>query len=254
MKVSYPTPAARISTYVKTILVIENDHVVSPFELPLFANGTPTLLFTTAVGTLGGNKHHLTLFGQTVLPQQLLINTDFKLIAYFLRPFALSALFDVSAFELTDRPIALDMLTGQKGLQERLLNAATTDRLLQLIDEYLYDKIVAVKQEDKRLIYAAEKISGSTDKNILTAVQRDLYMTERTFQRLFEQNIGVSPNLLRRISQFNRALLQINKGNFQNLSAVAHYHGYADQSHFIRTFKEFTGLTPSEYLGALPVT
>jgi len=31
------------------------------------------------------------------------------------------------------------------------------------------------------------------------------------------------------------------------LSDVAYENGYADQSHFIRSFREFTGYTPSQY-------
>ncbi|WP_448702877.1 helix-turn-helix domain-containing protein [Mucilaginibacter sp. AW1-3] len=248
----YPIPAARLSSYVRAILVIENEQLQSPFVLPLFANGTPTLLFTTAAGRMGGNEHYLTLFGQTVLPQQLLIADNFKLIAYFLQPYALSTLFNISALELTDKPIALNMLTGRSELQEQLLNAAATNQLLQLIDDYLYSKITAIRREDKRLIYASERISSTSDKHILTTVQHELHMTERTFQRLFEQHIGVSPNQFRRIWQFNQAFGQINNGNFRDLSAVAYHHGYADQSHFIRTFKKFTQLTPSAYLRSRP--
>ena len=31
-------------------------------------------------------------------------------------------------------------------------------------------------------------------------------------------------------------------------SEIAYRHGYADQSHFNREFREFSGLTPSQYL------
>ena len=253
MKIIYPAPSAKVSAYVKAILVIENEEVFSPFILPLFPNGTPTLLFTTAAGWMEGSEYHLTLFGQTVLPRQMLIGNNFKLVAYFLQPYALGNLFNISASELTDHPIALDILTGRSDLQERLLNTASTDQILQLIDKFLYDKITAIRLEDKRLTYASEKISRSADKNILTTLQQELYMTERTFQRLFEHNIGISPNLFRRISQFNRVFRQINEGNFQDLSTVAYQYGYADQSHFNRAFKEFTNLTPSTYLRARPV-
>jgi len=35
---------------------------------------------------------------------------------------------------------------------------------------------------------------------------------------------------------------------FQNLSDIAYDNDYADQSHYIRAFKEFTNITPKEYL------
>ena len=252
MRISYPIPSARISSYVKSILVIENKQVTTPFMLPLFPNGTPTLLFTTAAGSLGPDKYNLVLFGQTVSPRQMLIDNDFKLIAYFLQPYALGALFNVPACELTDHPVSLDMFTGGLKLQEHLLNTADTDQLLRLIDDYLYSKIRVAGHEDKRIIYAAEKISRISDRSVLAAVQRELCMTERTFERLFDKYIGISPNQFRRINQFNNAFKHINSRTFSDLSMIAHRYGYADQSHFIRAFKEFTYLTPTSYLSQRP--
>lgn len=253
MEVIYAAPSARISDYVRGILIINNEQGITPFTLPLFANGTPTLLFTTAPGRIGQNQNHLTLFGQTVAPQQLLVGGKFMLIAYFLEPYALSALFNLPAFILTDKPIELgDLASDSPQLQELLLNVGTTELRLQLIDEYLFKKIEAVKMRDDRLAYAAKKIFLTPNNGILTAVQQELHITERTFQRLFEQYIGVSPNLFRRINQFNQAFGQINKGHFHNLSSVAYQHGYADQSHLNRAFKEFTDMTPVAYLQTRP--
>ena len=253
MKVFYPIPAERIASYIQSILVIEGTPATTPFQMPLFANGTPALLFSTAITQIGVSRQNLTLFGQTVIPGQLLIEHDFKMVAYFLKPYTLGSLFNISAFELTDQPIGLDLLTGKSELQEQLLNAATTARILQLIDDYLFGKIRTIRIEDRRLNYAAEKIARMSDKNILSALQQELYITERTFQRMFERNIGLSPNLFRRVNQFNRAFRQINEASFRDLSSVAYQNGYADQSHFIRTFKEFTHFTPSGYLQARPM-
>ncbi|HEX6428081.1 MAG TPA: AraC family transcriptional regulator, partial [Niastella sp.] len=52
----------------------------------------------------------------------------------------------------------------------------------------------------------------------------------------------------RRIWQFNNAFQQLNNRQFNKLTDIAFANGYADQSHYIRAFKEFTGITPKEYL------
>nr|WP_294945993.1 AraC family transcriptional regulator [uncultured Mucilaginibacter sp.] len=252
MKVTYAKPAARTAPYVEAILAIEYGEVFSPFVLPVFANGMPTLLFSTAKGTIGEHTNHLTLFGQTIQPQQLVIKNSFKLIAYFLKPYALGVLFNIPANELTDFPIALNLLNGQSGLEERLLNAVTTDELMQLIDDYLFGRAAAIKQADARITHACKRISNTSNPEILTTVRQELYVTERTFQRMFEKHIGVSPNVFRRINQFNKAFQQLNGSNLPDLSFISHHHGYADQSHFIRAFKEFTNLTPTDYLRIRP--
>ncbi|WP_205511017.1 helix-turn-helix domain-containing protein [Longitalea arenae] len=250
MKVSNLVPCEKISNYVDRILVIEDVLVTNPFTLPLYANGAPTLLFQTARGLIKNNTNNLTLFGQTVFPETLTIRDNFTLIAYFFKPFALFALFGVSARELTDNPIDLNLLPASKTgqLQERLLNATTTSAMLDLLNEYVFSLITKSTVDSKLIRFATQAIVQNASKDALIKVQKELYITERSFQRLFERNIGVAPSLFRRIWQFNNAFQQLNNRRFNKLTDIAFAHGYADQSHFIRSFKEFTGITPKEYL------
>src|SRR3546814_10065421 len=82
---------------------------------------------------------NLTLFGQTVFPRTLTIRDSFTLIAYFFSPTALNALFGVPANELTDHPVALNLLEPKvtMELKERLLNAESTAEMLSLLDNYI---------------------------------------------------------------------------------------------------------------------
>lgn len=250
MKVGYPKPSDKVSEFVQDILIIENFQVTTPFTLPLFANGKPTLLFQTAKGQIQNSTNHLTLFGQTLFPDTLTIKDNFTLIAYFFKPYALPILFGIKAKELTDKPINLNLLspTITQSLQEQLLNAHTIYEMLALIDHYIYKLITKIKCDIKILQYATSKISAKPVKDILVETQEELAMTERTFQRLFANHIGISPNQYRRIVQFDAAFKQLNKREFRQLSDIAFDNNYADQSHFIRTFKEFTNLVPKEYL------
>src|SRR5262245_6877124 len=106
MKARNILPDKKIADYTDRILIIENNKVTTPFVLPLYANGVPTLLFKSVKGKIGNNNaNHITLFGQTVLPETLALNEEFTLIAYFFKPYTLISLFGVQAQELTDRPI-----------------------------------------------------------------------------------------------------------------------------------------------------
>ncbi|GEP96987.1 helix-turn-helix domain-containing protein [Chitinophaga cymbidii] len=250
MKATYLPPAPGIAEYVQEILVIEHFRVTTPFVLPLFPNGMPTLLFQTAKGKIGNATNNLTLFGQTVFPDTLTISEHFTLIAYFFKPYALNALFGVSAQELTDSPVDLNLLPAsvRTGLQEQLLNASSSSEMISLLDNYIFRLTTKIKTDMRVIRYAVEKIAGAPSKKNLVEVQQDLYMTGRTFQRLFEKNIGIIPTQFRRISQFNAAFRQLNTRRFKSLTDISYSNGYADQSHFIRAFKEFTSMTPSQYL------
>ena len=250
MKSLYLHPAPCIAEYVHELLVIENFQVTTPFALPLFANGMPTLLFQTAKGRIGNSTNYLTLFGQTVFPDTLTVDENFTLIAYFFKPYALNSLFGVSAQELTDNPIELNVLPAsiRTGLQELLLNASSSTEMVGILDRYIYSLVTKIKTDTRIMQYAVEKIAAEPSKKNLAAIQSELCMTGRTFQRLFEKTIGIIPTRYRRIRQFNAAFRQLNSRQFTNLTALSYSNGYSDQSHFIRAFKEFTSLTPGEYL------
>ena len=250
MKVFYLNPADRISAYVQEILILEDHSIMAPYSLPLFANGMPTLVFQTRKGKIKNSHNYLTLFGQTVVPDTLTMNDHFTLIAYFLKPYTLISLFGISAQELTDSPIDLGLLAScdATALQEELLNADSTDAMIFLLDEYLFGLSTKIKSDTRLIQYATNRIGQNPCTEILKKVQSELCLTERTFQRMFHKNVGISPNQFRRICQFNNAFRQLNRERHKSLTEIAFHNCYADQSHYIRAFKEFTNITPLEYL------
>jgi AraC-like DNA-binding protein len=252
MRVKNLKPNIQIAEYVERLLVIENSPSNDSFSLPLFANGSPTLLFISPKAVMGNKAaSHLTLFGQTLFPDTLTFSGVFILIAYFFKPYSLNSVFGVMAPELTDSPVDLCLVLPKKtaALEIQLLNAGSTKLKLALLDKFIAGLIADARCDCAGIRYAANRIAGQPTPEILGRVQNELHVTERTFQRMFEKNIGISPNLYRRVSQFNSAFQQLNKRNFSKLSDLAFHNGYADQSHFVRAFKEFTHLLPTEYLG-----
>jgi hypothetical protein len=111
MEVQNIAPNFYIASHVDRILVLENKGFSQPFTLPLYANGVPTLLYISVQGKVGERKaNHLTLFGQTVLPEKLTLTEDFMLIAYFFKPYCLLPLFGIEGHELTDNPLDVELI------------------------------------------------------------------------------------------------------------------------------------------------
>ena len=252
MKTRHILPDKRIASFVDRILVIEKSQIITPFILPLYPNGVPTILFKSVKGKIGDKKvGHLTLFGQTVSPEFLSLSDDFVLIAYFFKPYTLMSLFGIQANEITDKPVDLNLiLAGRSKIpEERLLNANDVDVMIKLLDDFIFGLLSTQKTECELMKVASIEIAENPTKEALIRVQQKLHITERTFQRMFEKNIGIAPNLYRRICQFNSAFNLLNDQRWrQKLTDIAYENGYADQSHYTRSFKEFTGITPTEYL------
>ena len=57
----------------------------------------------------------------------------------------------------------------------------------------------------------------------------------------------MSPKLFSRICRFQSSLQQLRDNDYTKLSDIAFEHEFADQSHFIRTFREFAGFSPFQY-------
>ena len=74
----------------------------------------------------------------------------------------------------------------------------------------------------------------------------ELGVAERTFARLCLKVFGFSPKRLLRRQRFLRTLADIGDRLDQPLSTLLDG-GYYDQSHFIREFKAYMGMTPLAY-------
>lgn len=76
-------------------------------------------------------------------------------------------------------------------------------------------------------------------------------LSNRQFERVFKNRIGLSPKFFSRLVRFSRAwAIKESKPDIPWLS-LAHKCGYFDQMHFIRDFHEFTGANPSQIAAAL---
>jgi AraC-like DNA-binding protein len=72
----------------------------------------------------------------------------------------------------------------------------------------------------------------------------------RQLQRLFRTQVGLSPKKLTRIIRLQFVLAKLKSRGFRNLTELTYAHGYADQSHFIRDFRELIGHSPRRYQNA----
>lgn len=78
------------------------------------------------------------------------------------------------------------------------------------------------------------------------ALAKKLSMNESTLYRLFINQIGQNPKSFLRTVRFRKALNGILHFEKEKLTKVAYQNNYADQSHFIRDFKEITGESPNQ--------
>jgi AraC-like DNA-binding protein len=246
----------KLSPYVKDIFVFENQDDKKNTLLPFYADGYPGIIFQQATnGVLLRPKNKLLseffLYGQTIKPIELSINGAFKLTVFQLYPFAAKTLIGINPKQLNDDCFDLSLLANV-GVNHTIAQLKSKPDFIfqrETISSFLLKLIhQSAVPPDQRVQLGICLILNSKGKVSLQSLRESLHVTERTLERQFEDQVGVSPKQFIKIIQFNTSLNQLSEEVYTKLSDIAYENEYADQSHFIRMFKKFTGKTPSEFL------
>ncbi|RFA25516.1 hypothetical protein CAI21_18950 [Alkalilimnicola ehrlichii] len=161
-----------------------------------------------------------------------------------LSPLALPALLAAPAAELTDRQIDLKLV--QPGIAEQVRCAPNFNKRMEIVSSYLSRRLCfgGVRAE---LMALVSQILAERGRLALSLEYRRFHVSERQLVRRFIHQVGLTPKHFARIVRFQAALDRLRNGSYTLLSDIAFDLSYSDQSHFIRDFKRFCGLTPAEY-------
>lgn len=156
--------------------------------------------------------------------------------------------------QLFNRPLAdffntfvdLKDILGWKGihLMEQLRAADNNVARIVAVESFFQRQLQAGASENAYFLEALQHIRQASDPLSIESLSKNLQVGERQLQRTFKEKLGLSPKMYHRIIRFSNAYEAIQQSNHINWADVALSHAYADQAHFIRDFKEFTGVTP----------
>lgn len=97
-----------------------------------------------------------------------------------------------------------------------------------------------------RVDLAKGYLSADLDMKLsLDSIAREIGLSRFHFIRMFKKHTGLSPHQFRIQHRIDAAKILIQKG--VPFSEIALETGFSDQSHFTNTFRQSTGLTPSQY-------
>ncbi len=242
-------PPASLKNYVSHFWMLENEtEEFSPKAFTVMSTGVPGLIFqenpNVFTGFEGEQLPQLFVFGQATKCGQLLGGGSFRTIGVNFHPSALKPVFGLNAHELTDQNICISQLI-QTSLSEQLLGCSSLQQRVACIAAFLQAQIHRHGYENKKLDYAWTALQQGKR---IAQILHDLHLSERSLERLFLTHIGITPILYARICRFQSSMALLRQGSFRSLTDIAHSLGYFDQSHFIRDFKLFSGVTPGVYL------
>lgn len=250
MNESSITSHPSLSLFVKDILVFEAENDNLQTVLPFYADGYPGLMFQETAGGLVVNPHQklmpeLFLYGQTIKPIELVMTGSYKLIIYQLYPFVLRSFFDVNPQEINDGCYDLDVLHNES--LQQLVQTDVLENRIEILNNLLL-KLYQTQQEklDHTISQAIRLIAESKGQINIKELYEKTHTTQRTLERRFSKEVGILPKQFATIIQFQHSLEQLKLKEYDKLTDIVYANGFADQSHFIRVFKSYTGSTPKK--------
>jgi AraC-like DNA-binding protein len=250
-------PGERLRPHVQCYFIFESG---SAFELTdiVFPGGSMEIMFNlgegiwrSAVNDVFQTTPPVELWGQITRPLAIQSRGNNTMLGIRFFSHSAACFFNEDIWEFNNQINDLRDVLGNpvRTLHARLMETPELSKRIDLIENFLIGRLMVAERRSNKITMVGHMVQDMR-KNAFTdtmdTVASRYNITPRYLQKLFLQYTGIPPKLYGKINRFQQSLRLMNKKEI-SLTSIAYDCGYFDQSHFIREFKSFTGLTPSAY-------
>lgn len=174
-----------------------------------------------------------------------------SMIGVHFRPGGASAVLGIPSDLFRDRVVELEEVWGggsSRELRDALLEAPTVPGKFQILTGELTRRLGRARPASRALEYAVRRLSSNPESAMIMTVAREIGWSHKHMIQEFRRAVGLGPKRFCRIRRFQEILRRVECGGAIEWAGLAADCGYFDQAHFIREFREFSGLRPSVYL------
>ena len=136
--------------------------------------------------------------------------------------------------------------TVAKQLEEQISNIESVDGKVALLQQFLLKQYMQ-QAEDSIFEYCVAQITSSKGKITIKELEKKTGYSSRWLNMKFTDKLGISPKNLSTIIRFNQYYNALANNNEMDFMQNEFYEHYYDQSHFMKEFKRFTGLSHSGF-------
>ena len=251
-------PIKELSPYIKHYLFLDSEGTASK-KLRLFSDGNTGMVLTFRGNLISNTRDASTLnypnsflYGQISTFRDLYLAEKTSIIIVVFQPYGFNHLLGISANEIREDIIATEDIFGSKDslLYEKLSGTSYLESKIQILNTFFIEQATKKFLSNQNLIHPTLnyilKNKGAITVNHL--VKYTGY-SERHIERIFNECIGLNPKKFGNIVKLHYFLNLLKyKSSQSNITDLCYEAGYSDQSHLIKVFKKYTGITPTQYL------
>ncbi|MBV8327209.1 helix-turn-helix transcriptional regulator [Chryseobacterium sp.] len=249
-------PQPELASIIKCYWTLENPKEANPQVQTIVPDGCMEMIFhygdlyNQYIGGKAVLQPRSCVFGQLTEPLQIeptgvtgIFSVRFHHNGFI--PFA-----TIPIKDMDDQAVSLERLFGTQGteLEEKVLKASTIEEKINSIEQFLLERL-NVETIDRMVQSTVDLLLGMNGRISVNELSQQSNINRRQLERKFSSAIGMSPKQLSKTIRLQTALKLLLHKDYNTLTTLAHDSDYYDQAHFIKDFKEFTGLSPKEFYG-----
>ncbi len=189
------------------------------------------------------------VLGQITQPMWIEPMGEVETFAVRFHPGSFSYFTPRSMADLANRDTPLSELFDERQVQEleaSISEASQPSERISLIEQFLLGVLEASVDLPAFSQSVIDQILQTKGSSSVKAMLGEQVKQRRRLEREFVQRVGTSPKQLCRAIRFQHALKSLLEGK-KKLTEVGYANEYFDQAHFIKDFKDFTGVSPKEF-------
>jgi AraC-like DNA-binding protein len=250
------TPSAYLIPFVKCYWTLSAPEEDKPEKQRIVPDGCMEMIFHH--GDLYKQYHedgsHIIqprsfVFGQITIPLDIEPTGESEIFAVRFNPDGFIAFGSLPINTMENRAVPLTELFDEAGdfLEQNILNAITTEERISIVETFLIERLISPGSVDKLVKSSVEVIMEGNGQLSIDKLSEQLQINRRQLERKFSSVIGLSPKQLSKMIRLQSTLKALSNKEFTSLTSLAYQGEYYDQAHFIKDFKEFTGMSPKKF-------
>lgn len=243
-------PDETLRRYIQCFWYLEREYSAEDVAETMWPSGCQELIFHFGADYAASGQVLPRAFFMGTLTQYhpLVAQGLIYLFGVRLMPWGLRAFKELDIYALKDKFLPLSDLFPADELAEIewKLKSADLEEGVEMLSDFMYSHFKPDTKHEAMIDILTKLYRTPMEQDVPISVAESGY-SQRHFERICSELVGMSPKQLNSVSRFNLARLQIFFNPRMDIPACMVQFGYHNYAHFSKEFKRCLGITPSAY-------